>query len=107
MRDLDLPREHDREIVHDARNREYTVPGLGVGPLSTVRAFRVVSPRALRDHKAGPADPRSGDPRHLREQGLIRTECLDGHRDHVVVLTNRGRDLLMSHRNDRHQDHRQ
>src|SRR6266849_5719669 len=25
MRDLDLPRGHEREIVHDARDREYTL----------------------------------------------------------------------------------
>jgi hypothetical protein len=107
MRDVDLPRGHDREIVHDGRNREYTLRGSESRTLSTVGAFRVVSARALRDHDARPADPRSGDLRHLREQGLIRTERLHGHRDHVVVLTDRGRDLLKSHRDDRYQDHRQ
>lgn len=101
MRDVDLPRGPEREIVHDARDREYTLRGSETRTLSTVGAFRVVSARDLRDHHGGPADPRSGDLRHLREQGLVRTERLDGHRDHVVVLTDRGRDLLNSHRFER------
>src|SRR5439155_24847599 len=75
--------------------------------LSTVGAFRVVSARDLRDHHGGPADPRSGDRSRRRDQGLVRTERLDGHRDHVGVLTERGRDLLNSHRVDRDQEHRQ
>lgn len=107
IRDVDLPRGPEREIVHDAREREYTLRGSETRTLSTVGAFRVVSARDLRDHHGGPADPRSGDLRHLREQGLVRTERLDGHRDHVVVLTDRGRDLLNSHRPDRDQEHRQ
>jgi hypothetical protein len=105
MQDLDLPRGHDREIVHDAREREYSLRGSESRTLSTVGAFRVVSARDLRDHQGGPADPRSGDLRHLREQGLVRTERLDGHRDHIVVLTDRGRDVLNAHRVDRGQDH--
>ncbi len=107
MRDLDLPRGPEREIVRDAREREYTLRGSETRTLSTVGAFRVVSARDLRDHHGGPADPRSGDLRHLREQGLVRTERLDGHRDRVVVLTDRGRELLNSHRPDRDQEHRQ
>jgi hypothetical protein len=75
--------------------------------LSTVGAFRVVSARDLRDHNESPADPRSGDLRHLRTEGLIRTERLDGHRDVAVVLTKEGRDLLESNRHDYSQDERQ
>jgi hypothetical protein len=107
MRDVDLPRGPERELVHDARDREYTLRGSETRTLSTVGAFRVVSVRDLRDHSDRPADPRSGDLRHLREQGLIRTERLDGHRDHVVVLTDRGRGLLNAHRHDRHHEHHQ
>jgi hypothetical protein len=107
MRDLDLPRGHAREIVHDARDRGYTIRGSESRTLSTVGAFRVVSARDLRDHHGGPADPRSGDLRHLRARGLVRTEHLDGHRDHVVVLTDRGRELLNAHPIDRDQGHRQ
>jgi DNA-binding PadR family transcriptional regulator len=107
MRDLDLPRTPEREIVHDARECAYTLRGSETRTLSTVGAFRVVSARDLRDHHGGPADPRSGDLRHLREQGLVRTERPDGHRDHVVVLTDRGRALLNAHRIERGQEHGQ
>jgi hypothetical protein len=107
MRDLDLPRGPEREIVYDARERAYALRGSEIRTLSTVGAFRVVAARDLRDHHGGPTDPRSGDLRHLRDQELVRTERLDGHRDHVVVLTGRGRDLLNVYRVDRHQEHRQ
>jgi hypothetical protein len=107
MRDLDLPRGPEREIVHDARDREYTLRGSETRTLSTVGAFRVVSARDLRDHNERPADPRSGDLRHLREEGLIRTKRLDGHRDVAVVLTKEGRDVLESNRRDHSHDHRQ
>jgi hypothetical protein len=71
MRDLDLPRGPDREIVHDARDREYTLRGSEIRTLSTVGAFRVVSARDLRDYNDRPADPRSGDLRH-RPRGRAR-----------------------------------
>jgi hypothetical protein len=96
MRDLDLPRGPDREIVHDARERAYALRGSESRTLSTVGAFRVVSARDLRDHHDRPADPRSGDLRHLRDEGLIRTAHVDGHRDVAVVLTKAGRDVLES-----------
>jgi hypothetical protein len=105
MRDLDLPRGREREIVHDGRGREYTLRASETRTLSTVGAFRVVSARDLRDHHGRPADPRSGDLRHLREQGLIRLERVDGYRDVAVVLTKEGRGLLTSHRSDRSQHH--
>jgi hypothetical protein len=107
MRDFDLPRGPDRQIVHDARNREYTVRGSETRTLSTVGAFRVVSGRDLRDHDGRPADPRAGDLRHLRDEGLIRTEKLAGHRDVAVVLTKEGRNLLESNRRDHARDDRQ
>jgi hypothetical protein len=115
MRDLDLPRGREREIVHDARDREYSLRGSETRTLSTVGAFRVVSARDLRDHNEHPADPRGGDLRHLREERLIRTERVPGHRDVAVVLTKEGRNVLESNRrdyspNDRQEgqrDHRQ
>ena len=58
----------------------------------------MVSSRDLRDHDGSPADPRSGDLRHLREQGLIETTRVPGYRDHAVSLTKDGRSLLESHR---------
>jgi hypothetical protein len=106
MQGLDRPRGRDRELVHDARGREYTLRESETRTLSTVGAFRVVPARDLRDHFDRPADPRDGDLRHLREKGLIDTVRLDGRRDVAVVLTDRGRDLLESNR-DRAHDPRQ
>jgi DNA-binding MarR family transcriptional regulator len=100
-----LPRGRDRELVHD-RDREYTLRGSESRMLATVGAFRVVSSRDLRDHDGSPADSRSGDLRHLREQGLIETTRVPGYRDHAVSLTKDGRSLLESHR-DLDRDHHQ
>ena len=93
MRDLDLPHGRERDVVHDARDREYTQRGSETRTLSTVGAFGVVPARELRDHSGREADPRNGDLRHLREQRLIETVRLPGQRDTAVVLTDRGRDL--------------
>src|SRR2546422_6057152 len=49
MRDLDLPRGRDREVVYDGRDRQYTLRGSETRALSTVGAFRVVSASDLRD----------------------------------------------------------
>ena len=97
MRDLGLPRGVDREIVHD-RDHEYTLRGSETRTLSTVGAFRVVPASRLRDHAGRPADLRSGDLRNLREQGLVETVRIPGRRDHAVVLTKSGRELLERHR---------
>ena len=96
-RNLGLPRGLDRELVRD-RHRQYSVRGSESRTLATVGAFRVVSSRDLRDHGDRPADPRSGDLRHLREQGLIQTVRVPGYREHAVVLTKEGRSLLEGHR---------
>lgn len=96
---LNLPRGLQREIVRDC-DREYELRGSESRTLSIVGSFRVVSSRDLRDHDGRPLDPRSGDLRHLREQGLVRTVSVDGHRDVSVVLTDRGRALLDSHKRD-------
>ena len=101
-RDLDLPRGREREIVRD-RDREYTLRGSESRTLATVGAFRVVSSRDLRDHHDRPADPRSSDLRHLREQRLVETTRVPGSRDYAVSLTKEGRSLLESHR-DRDRD---
>src|SRR5947207_7303664 len=50
MRDLDLPRGPERELVHD-RDRDYTLSGSETRTLSTVGAFRVVSERDVRDSR--------------------------------------------------------
>jgi hypothetical protein len=102
-RGLNLPRGRDREIVHDSRDREYTLRGSESRSLATVGAFRVVPARDLRDRDDRPGDPRNGDLRHLREQGLIETVRIPGYREQAVVLTDRGRDLLEANR-DRDRD---
>lgn len=86
MEGLDLSRGLERELVHE-RDREYTLRGSESRTLSVVGAFRVVSSRDLLDHHDRPADPRTGDLRYLREQGLIRTVPLHGHRLHRRWLT--------------------
>lgn len=105
---LNLPRGLERELVRD-HDREYSLRGSESRTLGVVGTFRVVSSRDLRDHDGRSADPRKGDLRHLREQTLVRTIAIHGHKDVAVVLTDRGRDLLESHRRDRDEgrDHRQ
>lgn len=98
MRQVDLPQGPDRETVRD-RDREYTLRGSETRTLATVGAFRVVPTGQLRDHNNAPARDRSADIRHLRDQGLIETVRVPGHRDSVVVLTRQGRELLEGHRN--------
>ena len=56
MRDLDLPRGPERELVHD-RDRDYTLSGSDSRTLSTVGAFRVVSERDLRDPREDSVRP--------------------------------------------------
>ena len=104
-RHVRLPRGPERERVRD-RDREYTLRGSESRTVATVGAFRVVSSRDLRDDHHRVADPRSGDLRHLREEGLIETVRVPGYRDAAVVLTKDGRSLLESHRTsdpERHQ----
>ena len=102
-RHLDLPRGLEREIVRD-RDREYTLRGSETRTLATVGAFRVVSSRDLRDTRDRPLSPRSGDLRHLREQGLVETVRVPGSRHHAVALTKEGRGLLERHRDGNQRD---
>ena len=104
-RNLNLPRGLEREIVRD-RDREYTLRGSESRTLATVGAFRVVSSRDLRDQHDRRADPRFGDLRHLREQGLVEATRIPGSREPAMSLTKEGRSLLESHR-DRGQEGRQ
>jgi hypothetical protein len=96
-RHVDLPRGPERQVVHDGR-REYTLRGSETRTLATVGAFRVVSSRDLLDARGTAADPRAGDLRHLREQGLIETVRIPGTRDHAIGLTGAGARLLEAHR---------
>jgi len=106
-RDLDLPRGRAREHVL-VRDRVYEIDGDESRLLATVGAFRVVSERDL---DAMPDETRTPRPslRHLEDEGLIRRSPLSID-DRVVVLTERGRDLLdatRSPRDDRAQEPRQ
>jgi hypothetical protein len=104
-RGLRLPRGPEREIVQQ-RDHQYTLRGSESRSLATVGAFRVVSSRDLRDYNGRTLDPRIGDLRHLREQGLVETRRIPGTRDHAVALTKEGRSVLESHR-DHDRDGRQ
>jgi hypothetical protein len=104
-RQLNLPRGAARELVRD-RDHQYTLRGSESRTLATVGAFRVVSSSDLRDRRDRPLDPRSGDLRHLREQGLVETVRVAGSRDFAVGLTKAGKSLLERHR-DRDQSGRQ
>lgn len=88
-------------IAYDAARRQVLLFGGGA-----VGAFRVVSSSDLRDHDGSRSNLRSGDLRHLREQGLIETARVPGYRDHAVALTKAGHSLLERHRDshpERHQ----
>jgi DNA-binding PadR family transcriptional regulator len=99
-RHVALPRGPERERVL-CGERTYTLRGSEVRTLATVGAFRVVSCGDLQEHRGGAVDPRQGDLRHLREQGLIETVRVPGSRDHAVALTKAGQDVLERYRDTR------
>jgi len=96
-RDLDLPRGPDRQRVW-ARDSDVRLRGSEVRTLATVGAFRVVPAGDLRDGQDRPLDPNRGDLRHLRDQGLVETIPTIGEDRALVVLTERGRDVLERNR---------
>ena len=102
-RDLDLPRGPERERVHvHGHYQDYQLRGSEVRALATIGAFRAVPADELRDDHGRHGDVRHGDLERLRNSGLIRTVTpldRDGHRTVIVTLTERGRELLESHRN--------
>jgi DNA-binding MarR family transcriptional regulator len=66
-----------------------------------VGTFRVVPANHLRDDRGRAGDVRQGDLEHLRRLGLIETVAPyadTGERTTLVTLTDRGRELLESHR---------
>ena len=100
-RDLDLPRGLERERVHvHTRGEDYRLRGSEVRALATIGAFRVVAANDLRDDHGRSGDVRHGDLERLRAAGLITTVApLDREeRTVIVTLTERGRDVLESHR---------
>jgi hypothetical protein len=96
MRDLDLPRGPERERVW-LRDRHVTLRGSESRTLSTVGAFRVVPAGDLRDGQDKPLEPRDGDLYHLKREGLVETLPVRGHDRALVVLTDKGREVLESH----------
>lgn len=98
-RGLDLPRGLERERVQ-VRGHEYSLRGSEVRTLATIGAFRVAPVDDLRDADGRSADLRQGDLQRLRAAGLIRSVApLDrGTRTTLVALTERGRDVLETHR---------
>jgi hypothetical protein len=99
-RQLDLPRGAERARV-EVGSHSYALRGSEVRALATIGAFRVVDARDLEPGKR--SDPRNGDLRHLREQGLISAspQLLDGERTALVRLTRAGQVLLERHRHPR------
>ncbi len=100
-RDLDLPCGPNRERVW-GRDFNVLLRGSESRALATVGAFRVTHADDLRDGRGQPLDPRNGDLRHLREQKLVRTIPIPEGRS-IVVLTERGRDVLERNRHGREQ----
>lgn len=98
-RDLDLPRGPEREHV-SVRDHHVTLRGSEVRTLATVGAFRVVPAGELRDAHGKPLDPRSSDLKHLKREGLVQTIPTRGADRALVVLTDKGREVLESHRRD-------
>ncbi len=96
---LDLPRGRSRERVK-VHTQTYTLRGSEVRTLANVGAFRVIPAEDLRSESSPRQDTRTGDLYHLREAGLVRTipYLVGRHRTSLVVLTERGRDLLESRR---------
>jgi hypothetical protein len=87
MRDLDLPRGDERELVVD-RDRIYELDGEDSRTLAAVGAFRVVPERDL--------DLPRDTLENLYDQRLV--ELVDvGESERGLTLTTEGRDLLDSH----------
>lgn len=91
IRDLDLPRGDEREVVVD-RDRVYELDAEDSRTLAAVGAFRVVP-----EHDLGAS---SHTLENLRDQRLVETVDLrDGERG--LTLTTDGRDLLDTHSRER------
>src|ERR1051325_3701810 len=88
--DLALPRAPQREPVR-VHAHTYELRGADARTLATVGAFRVVPESDLRRQDCCPRDLR-----RLQELGLVRTQpyVVGKDRTKLVVLTDRGRDLL-------------
>ena len=100
-RHVDLPRGPEREIVRE-RKRSYELNGRETAALATIAAFRVVQVSDVRgmldDGRGGRLAEKSLE--HLQASGLLERIPLERRDEDVVVLTNRGRDLLEANRRE-------
>ena len=101
VRHLDLPRGLEREIVGE-RRRCYELNGVESDALATIAAFRVVQVRdvqeMLDDGRGGRSAQKSLD--HLQMSGLLERLALERRDEDLLVLTDRGRDLLEANRRE-------
>lgn len=100
-RHLALPRGRERQRI-PVRHHTYDLRESEVRTLATVGAFRVVPATDLRDQEGRSLNASSGDLRHLRDSGLVRTTpyMIGRTRTSLVTLTDRGRDVLDAVRRD-------
>jgi hypothetical protein len=100
-RHVDLPHGPEREVVRE-RKRSYELNGRESDALATIAAFRVVQApdvqEMLDDGRGGGSAQKSLD--HLEASGLLERIPLERRDDDVVVLTDRGRDLLEANRRE-------
>jgi hypothetical protein len=94
---VDLPRGATRERVYTLRE-SYTLRGSESRTLATVGAFRVVPAGDLHDRDSKALNPNRGELHHLRRQGLVETVPSPGRDRALVVLSDRGRELLEGRR---------
>jgi DNA-binding MarR family transcriptional regulator len=97
---LDLPRGRDRERIF-LGDETFELRGSEVRTLATIGAFRVVPVDELLDDRGRSADLWHGDLDRLRSADLIRAVApfdREESRTILVTLTDRGRELLESHR---------
>jgi hypothetical protein len=107
-RHVDLPRGPEREIVRE-RKRSYELNGREAEALATVAAFRIVQVGDVREMLEDGRRGRSAEKRleYLQAFGLLERIPLERRDDDVVVLTNRGRDLLEANRREQTGEPRQ
>ena len=107
-RHVDLPRGPERELVRE-RKRSYELNGRESEALATVAAFRVVQVsdvQEMLDRDRGEGSARKSLD-HLQKSGLLERIPLASRDKDVVVLTDRGRNLLEANRGDRDEEPRQ
>lgn len=97
--DLDLPRGRSRERVQ-AHGREYRLSGSEVRTLAAAGAFRVVPVGELTPSDTRTPTRPSREIERLESAGLVKTTpyVVGRTRTRLVMLTDRGRDLLEAYR---------